>query len=148
MYLLRPLKALDLQHHHDILRTRKLSPSQSAAIFLAFANNIASHSAILQLLTVTPEAHAGLFYISLGLFHPDKEVREGVVALLERIRQNEAGRHFWGSVGRFAKCAFMRLKREMEVGGGHGGDGTGEGWRGREGSVGIDGRIRGVGRAS
>ncbi|KAI9823925.1 MAG: hypothetical protein M1832_002243 [Thelocarpon impressellum] len=139
LYTARPLKQLDLHHLHDLLRTRKLSTQHSAAIFSALATHITTPAAINQLLTVTPESHAGLFYVALGLFHPEKSVRDGVVVLLERVRESEAGRHFWASLGRFAKLAFFRLRREAE--GGRGGvDAPGGG---------IDERLRkGVGRAS
>jgi hypothetical protein len=68
------------------------------------------YDTILQLLCVIPDA--GLFYISLGLFHPRQEVRVAVVRLLERIMDHSAGRHYWGQLGRFAKLAFFRVKRE------------------------------------
>jgi hypothetical protein len=70
------------------------------------------YDTILQLLTVVPESNSGLFYISLGLFHPRADVRVSVVRLLERIVEHPAGRHFWASLGRFAKLAFFRVKRE------------------------------------
>jgi hypothetical protein len=54
--------------------------------------------------------------MSLGLFHKDVAVRQATVSLLERIMVHDAGRHFWGSLGRFAKLAFFRVKREAEMG--------------------------------
>lgn len=66
------------------------------------------------MLSVTPESHAGLFYIALGLFHKDREVRLMVVELLDRIREHEAGRHWWKALSRFEKLAFFRIKREAE----------------------------------
>jgi hypothetical protein len=66
----------------------------------------------LQLLSVIPESNTGLFYLSLGLFHPRQDVRMAVVKLLERIMEHPAGRYFWSSLGRFAKLAFFRVKRE------------------------------------
>ncbi|KAI9844378.1 MAG: hypothetical protein M1838_002202 [Thelocarpon superellum] len=110
LYNARPIKTIDLHHLHDLLRTRKLSTAHSGAIFNVLASQVTTPAAVNQLLTVTPESHAGLFYIALGLFHPDKAVREAVVGLLERIRESEAGRHFWAGVGRFAKLAFFRLR--------------------------------------
>lgn len=74
-----------------------------------------TYDTILQLLTCMPESNSGLFYISLGLFHPKPEIRAGTVKLLERIRSHEAGRHFWASLGRFAKLAFFRVKRDEEA---------------------------------
>jgi hypothetical protein len=68
------------------------------------------YETILQLLCVIPDA--GLFYLSLGLFHPRQDVRMAVVRLLERIMDHSAGRHYWGQLGRFAKLAFFRVKRE------------------------------------
>lgn len=70
------------------------------------------YDTILQLLCVIPETNTGLFYLSLGLFHPRQDVRIAVVKLLERIMDHPAGRYFWGSLGRFAKLAFFRVKRE------------------------------------
>lgn len=110
----RPVKALDLHHHHDRLRTLKLSHTDSGAIYLALSAAVKNYNEICQLLTVTPENHAGLFYISMGLFHPDSTVRGATVELVDRIANHEAGRHFWTHLGRFAKLGYMRVKREKE----------------------------------
>lgn len=106
---------LDLQHLHDRLRTQKLSPMASRDLYLALAKYIRSYDEICQMLTVAPESHAGLFYIALGLFHKDREVRLVVVDLLDRIREHEAGRHWWKALSRFEKLAFFRIKREGET---------------------------------
>ncbi|KAF2399644.1 spindle pole body interacting protein [Trichodelitschia bisporula] len=76
----------------------------------------ARYDVINQLLVALPESSGGLFYLSLGLFHKDTVVRMAVVRLLERIMVHEAGRHFWASLGRFAKLAFFRIKRDAEGG--------------------------------
>ncbi|KAK2765404.1 hypothetical protein FQN54_008250 [Arachnomyces sp. PD_36] len=110
----RPVKSLDLHHHHDRLRTLKLSHADSGAIYLALSAAVRNYSDICQLLTVTPESNAGLFYISMGLFHPDSAVREATVDLVDRIAAHEAGRHFWSHLGRFAKLGYMRVKREKD----------------------------------
>ena len=68
-----------------------------------------------QLLSVVAESNAGLFYVSLGLFHPKLEVRNAVVTLLDRLVDHPAGRHFWAGLGRFAKLAYIRIKRSMEA---------------------------------
>lgn len=70
------------------------------------------YDTVLQLLCVIPESNSGLFYLSLGLFHPRQDVRMAVVKLLERIMDHAAGRIFWAGLGRFAKLAFFRVKRE------------------------------------
>ncbi|KAK7708416.1 hypothetical protein SLS57_008997 [Botryosphaeria dothidea] len=88
---------------------RTLSPHTAAAQ--------RQYDTIMQLLSVTPESNSGLFYLSLGLFHPRQDVRQAVVNLLEKIMDHPAGRHFWASLGRFAKLAFYRIKREEPVGG-------------------------------
>ena len=107
-----PIRSIDLAHQHDRLRSLKLSHEESGAIYLALAAAVRSYDEVCQLLCVTPESNAGLFYISLGLFHPDAKVRAATVELLERMMGHEAGRHFWGQLGRFAKLAFLRAKRE------------------------------------
>ena len=51
----------------------------------------------------------GLFCLATGLFHPRADVREAVAELLVRIREHDAGRHYWAGLGRFAKMAFARV---------------------------------------
>ena len=136
----RPIRSIDLAHQHDRLRSHKLSHQESGEIYLAFAAAVNSYDEICQLLSVTPEQHAGLFYISLGLFHPNSQVREAIVELLDRIKVHDAGRHFWSQIGRFAKLAYVRIKKEKEK-------------RTMERSSpvddgGLDGRIRGIQRVS
>jgi hypothetical protein len=100
---------------HDRLRTQKLTPAASRDIYIAMAKYTHSYDEICQLLSVAPEAHAGLFYIALGLFHKDRDVRIKVVDLLERISEHEAGQHWWKALSRFEKLAFIRIKREAEA---------------------------------
>ncbi|EDO04822.1 hypothetical protein SS1G_07305 [Sclerotinia sclerotiorum 1980 UF-70] len=115
LYNFKPLKALDLHHLHDRLRMTKLTPHTSREIYLAMEKYTHSYDEICQLLAVAPESHAGLFYIALGLFHKDRDVRVRVVDLLERISDHEAGRHWWKALSRFEKLAFIRIKREAEA---------------------------------
>jgi hypothetical protein len=100
---------------HDRLRTQKLTPAVSRDIYIAMAKYTHSYDEICQLLSVAPEAHAGLFYIALGLFHKDRDVRIRVVDLLERVSEHEAGQHWWKALSRFEKLAFFRIKREAEA---------------------------------
>ena len=67
------------------------------------------------MLSVAPESNTGLFYVALGLFHKEKDVRTRTVELLERISEHEAGRHWWTALSRFEKLAFIRIKRESEA---------------------------------
>ncbi|KAL9587495.1 MAG: hypothetical protein Q9212_000197 [Teloschistes hypoglaucus] len=112
----RPIRSIDLAHQHDRLRCLKLSHEDAAAIYFALSASVKTYDEVCQLLTVTPESNAGLFYISLGLFHPDIKVRVATVELLERIMAHEAGRHFWASLSRFSKMAFFRIQGTLESG--------------------------------
>ncbi|KAL4884327.1 protein mesa [Aspergillus karnatakaensis] len=112
----RPIQKPDLFHHHDRLRTLKLPPSEASAIYVAFSHAIKDYAGICQLLTVTPESQAGLFYLAMGLLHPEQSVREATADLLERIALHPAGRHFWAQLNRFAKTAYFRIKRERDSG--------------------------------
>ncbi|CAK7269677.1 hypothetical protein SEPCBS57363_003722 [Sporothrix epigloea] len=115
LYTIRPLKGLDLHHMHDRLRTQRLTPAQSREIFLTFTRAVHSYDEICLLLTVAPEAHGGLFYIALGLFHKDRDVRTKTAELLERLAEHEAGQHWWRGLSRFEKLAFARTRREMDA---------------------------------
>jgi hypothetical protein len=75
----------------------------------------ARYDVLNQLLCVLPESSGGLFYLTLGLFHRDPAVRAAVVGLLERVMAHEAGRHFWSSLGRFAKLAFFRAQKDGDT---------------------------------
>ncbi|GFP52046.1 protein mesA [Trichoderma asperellum] len=115
IYTVRPLKGLDLAHMHDRLRMQRLTPSQSKDIYLTLSKHIHSYEEICLLLDVAPESHAGLFYIALGLFHKDREVRIKTADLLERISDHEAGQHWWKSLSQFEKLAYKRIRREAET---------------------------------
>ena len=109
---------------HDRLRLQRLSPSQSRDIYLTLAQHIHSYNEICLLLSVAPESHAGLFYIALGLFHKEQDVRLRTVELLERIGEHDAGQHWWRGLGRFEKLAFNRIRRDAEASRGRNSDGN------------------------
>lgn len=115
LYAIRPLKGLDLAHLHDRLRTQRLTPAQSKDIYEALARHVRSYDDICMLLSVAPESQAGLFYIALGLFHKDREVRFRTAELLERVAGHEAGQHWWRVLSRFEKLAYVRIKKEAEA---------------------------------
>ena len=94
---------------------QRLSPSQSRDIYLTLSKYIHSYDEICLLLNVAPESHAGLFYLALGLFHKDREVRLKTAELLERISEHEAGQHWWKSLSRFERLAYERLRRESDA---------------------------------
>ena len=100
---------------HDRLRTQRLSPMQSKEIYFAFSKYVHSYDEICLLLSVAPESHAGLFYIALGLFHKEREVRVRTADLLERISEHGAGQHWWRALSRFEKLAYMRIRKEAEA---------------------------------
>ncbi|KAL8414924.1 hypothetical protein RB594_005942 [Gaeumannomyces avenae] len=115
MYVVKPLKGLDLHHMHDRLRTQRLTPAQSREVYMAFSRHVHSYDEISLLLTVAPESHAGLFYLALGLFHKDRDVRLRTADLLDRISEHEAGRHWWRGLTRFERLAYTRIRREAEL---------------------------------
>lgn len=100
---------------HDRLRMQRLSPSQSKDIYLTLSKCIHSYDEICLLLNVAPESHAGLFYLALGLFHQDREVRLKTSELLSRIAEHEAGQHWWKGLSRFEKLAYERIRREINL---------------------------------
>ncbi|KAF5018513.1 hypothetical protein F66182_9518 [Fusarium sp. NRRL 66182] len=110
-----PLKGLDLAHLHDRLRMQRLTSAQSRDIYLTISKHVHTYDEVCLLLSVAPESHAGLFYLGLGLFHKDREVRLRTADLLERVAEHEAGQHWWKSLSRFEKLAYMRLRREVDA---------------------------------
>lgn len=105
---------LDIQYHHDRLRTLKLSYTESALIYAALWSSVRDYRSICQLLIVAPESQSGLFYVSMGLFHPDKTTRATTAELLRRVREHDAGRHFWKNLNHFVKIAYARVVQEKQ----------------------------------
>lgn len=114
-YTIKPLKGVDLHHLHDRLRMQRMTTTQTREIYLGFSRFINSYDEVCLFLSVAPESHAGLFYLALGLFHKDREVRIRTADLLDRIGEHEAGQHWWRAMSRFEKLAYMRIKREVEA---------------------------------
>jgi hypothetical protein len=110
-----PRPNIDLHHALSRLRTLRLLPSEAGAIYLVLSSFCTDYDSILELLELTPMSEAGLFYITLGLFHEERIVREAVVVLLEKIRNHECGRHFWNRVGGWVSVGFQRAWREREA---------------------------------
>lgn len=92
-----------------------MTASQSREIYLGFSRYVNSYDEICLFLSVAPESHAGLFYLALGLFHKDREVRARTAELLDRIGEHVAGQHWWRGMSRFEKLAYMRIKRELGI---------------------------------
>lgn len=92
-----------------------MTASQTREIYLALSRYVNNYDEVCLFLSVAPESHAGLFYLALGLFHKDREVRIKTSELLDRIGEHEAGQHWWKGMSRFEKLAYMRIKREVEV---------------------------------
>ncbi|EMR70833.1 putative spindle pole body interacting protein [Eutypa lata UCREL1] len=115
LYQIRPLKGLDLHHMHDRLRTQRLTPAASREIYLSFHRHVNTYDEICLLLSVAPESHAGLFYLALGLFHRDRDVRAKTADLVERVSRHDAGVHWWRGLSKFEKLAFQRIRREVEA---------------------------------
>ena len=124
---------VDLQHLHDKVAKLRLGHEQSAQIYSAICNAVYTDQEIAELLSVVasgvwvsassdskgagapqPQQQQGLFYLALGLFHPRADVRQLVADLMERIREHEAGRHFFNSAGRFARMALDRAKQSKD----------------------------------
>lgn len=150
----QPVQTLDLYHLHDKLAKLRLNAEHSASIYLAICHAVQTDAEISQLLAVisggvgdwagsstvsgtgnsatssssSSSAPAnGLFYLALGLFHQRREVREAVALLLERVQGHEAGGHFWGWLGKFARVGWERVMGGIE---GRGGDEDEEGEEG------------------
>ncbi|KAK5676540.1 hypothetical protein LTS10_010841 [Elasticomyces elasticus] len=144
-YPRRRVKSMDLQFCCDRLAKLRLGADQSGSTYLALCSAVNTDDEIGELLAVIGNGvwgddfggglgkgasgggggtgqggmgqgrMDGLFYLGLGLFHPSLEVREGVAGLLGRVREHEAGRHFWGGVGRFVEGAFERVSRGRDM---------------------------------
>jgi hypothetical protein len=129
LYVHRPVKDIDLHHLYDKLAKLRLGHEQSSNIYLAICAAVQSDAETSQLLSVIcsgdipithPSSSAtsqgqGLLVLALGLFHPRLEVREQVADLLLRVREHEAGHHFWNGLGKFVRSAWNRTVQARMV---------------------------------
>ena len=106
---------LDIHHSLSKLRTLRLTPNEAGAIYLALDAYCDDYDSILELLELTPMSEAGLFHVSLGLWHEDARVREAVTRLLDRIRNHAAGKVFFARLGGWATMGFSRGMQERET---------------------------------
>lgn len=106
---------LDIPHTLARLRTLRLSPGEAAPIYLALSQYCTTYQTILELLSHAPLSEAGLFQVSMGLFHESWDVREATMNLLERARQHPAGRIWFARLGGFVKLGFTRAINEAET---------------------------------
>ena len=106
---------LDIHHSLSKLRTLRLTPNEAGAIYLALEVYCNDYESILELLELTPMSEAGLFHVSLGLWHEDARVREAVTFLLDRIRHHLAGKVFFARLGGWASMGFARGMQEREA---------------------------------
>lgn len=105
---------VDIYHSLSKLRTLRMTSAEAGAIYLALDTYCNDYQSILELLEMCPTSEAGLFYISLGLWHEDQRVREAVTNLLERIRTHPAGRIFFARLGGWAHLGFARGLQERD----------------------------------
>jgi hypothetical protein len=124
-YHTRPVKALDLHHLHDKLVKLRLGPDAAGNIYLAICVAVQTKAEISQLLATIANGSwdsgagsagmgQGLFYIAYGLCHSKIEVREAVASLLGRVREHEAGRHFWNALGGSSRVAWEKVVIRMQ----------------------------------
>ena len=110
-----PRPYLDINHSLSRLQTLRLTPQEAAPIYLALSQYCTSYNTILELLSYAPLSEAGLFHVSLGLWHEDKRVREATTKLLERVRRHPAGRVWFSRLGGFVKFGFARTSNELKL---------------------------------
>lgn len=106
---------LDISHTLSRLRTLRLTSAEAAPIYLTLAQYCISYSSILELLSHAPLSEAGLFHVSMGLWHENREVREATAALFERVRRHPAGRIWFARLGGFVNAGFNRCIGEREA---------------------------------
>lgn len=109
-----PKPYLDISHNLARLRTLRMTPGEAAPIYLALSDYCIDYISILELLANAPLAEAGLFHVSLGLWHESKEVREATASLLERVRRHPAGRIWFSRLGGYVQYGFGRALGEVE----------------------------------
>ncbi|OLL21974.1 Protein mesA [Neolecta irregularis DAH-3] len=109
----RPISVCDVDHHFERLRRLKEIPaSEVSQFFFTLRDNVTEIEQLNELLCSLPQHKGGLSPLALGLFHPDFNVRQAVVDILERLERHIAGRHFINAMNRFQKLALIRLKQE------------------------------------
>jgi len=123
--------------HHQLARLRKgkkLQSSECELIFTTVAKSIKTteqiievstvlkkrsrkvcivyRTILLQLLSLLPAQHGGLFPLSCGLFHSSTVIRSASQDLLVRLATHPVGKKFVQNLNMFHRLAFARLLHE------------------------------------
>ncbi|KAK9475608.1 stabilization of polarity axis-domain-containing protein [Lipomyces japonicus] len=108
------VKNIDIDYHIERLRKIKIGKTAAGKIYLAFSQVIVTSEQITQLLLALTQGPDTLDPIAIGLFHPDANVREAVVQILDSIRCHIAGQHYFDQLNRFYKHAFNRARKTTQ----------------------------------
>lgn len=111
----QPRPYLDIAHTLSRLRTLRLTSGEATPIFITLSQYCTSYSSILELLSHAPLSEAGLFHVSMGLWHENRDVREATTALLERLRRHPAGRIWFARLGGFVNAGYNRCLVERDA---------------------------------
>lgn len=107
-----PKHVVDYEYHLDRLRLQKLSFDESAFIFTTLCTQTRDYDDINHLLSAS--SGGNLFYLALGLFHRDANVRTMTAKLINRIEYHSAGSVFYKSMSQFQKLAYKRILTEID----------------------------------
>lgn len=102
-----PKSVVDFEYLIDRLRLQQLSPTEAAHIYGLLAAHTQDYDDINRLLAATSSSN--LFYLGMGLFHTDAEVRLATCRLLQRIENHSAGRVFFQSISLIHQLAYQRI---------------------------------------
>lgn len=101
-----PRYTIDYEFHIDRLRTQPMTSEESGFVYSSMVDHIREKEDITQFLASCGPSK--LFYISIGLFHPDPKVRISTTKLLYRVQHHMAGRHFFNAMSLFHQTAYYR----------------------------------------
>ncbi|GAA99631.1 uncharacterized protein L969DRAFT_86901 [Mixia osmundae IAM 14324] len=109
----RALRGLDPAHQIARLRYgRQVSLSEIEDIFATLSQSVKSYDQVIELLVLLPVHLGGLGPVALGLFHPQRTVRQYAVALLDAIGQYTTGAKFLQGLNLYHRLAYERLAAE------------------------------------
>lgn len=102
----------DFDHYLDKLRYQKFADdNESGSVFTRIAEHLIDDDDTLRFLASSSVNN--LFYVALGLFHKDADVRTATVRIIRSVENNIIGQHFYSAMSQFQKVAYKRLLHDV-----------------------------------
>lgn len=98
----------DFDYYLDKIRYQKIvDENESAQLYKSIAEHLVDDDDTIRF--IASSSINNLFYVALGLFHRQADVRTATVRIIRSVEMNPTGHYFYTAMSQFQKVAYKRL---------------------------------------